>query len=332
MNYFICQNWKNTAGNHAGMLHFCSLIKELDTSNVKYYSVLDIKLKGRVIRPLNSILYFFLAIYLAVRVNKGDKVFLMEYLLTSHNQYIVARVLRFFNTNVEIRGIAHLVSQRLDKMFEDRDLHKWCDALDYIITFGNSLTNYLKERGICSQKIITTHHYVDNKFFSPTLKPQGNTLKVLIMGNMQRDFKTTIDIIKNTEGVHFYFLTGLIDIGDVLDSCNNVTVYGYIEEEELKCILNESDISLSAMYDTIGSNAITISMAMELAMVVSDVGSIRDYCDKHNAIFCENNTCSFVNALQTLDSNRELLTLMKIRSRIYAENFSVSKIYQDLIQ
>ena len=50
--------------------------------------------------------------------------------------------------------------------------------------------------------------------------------------------------------------------------------------------MNDSDISLNVMKDTIGSNVICTSMATGLAMVVSDVGSIRDYCDETNACFC----------------------------------------------
>ena len=41
---------------------------------------------------------------------------------------------------------------------------------------------------------------------------------------------------------------------------------------------------LNVMKDTIGSNVICTSMATGLSMVVSDVGSIRDYCSETNAV------------------------------------------------
>ncbi|UVV76520.1 glycosyltransferase family 4 protein [Bacteroides fragilis] len=50
--------------------------------------------------------------------------------------------------------------------------------------------------------------------------------------------------------------------------------------------MNKADVSLNIMKDTIGSNVIVTSMAMGLAMVVSDVGSIRDYVDESNGLFC----------------------------------------------
>lgn len=45
----------------------------------------------------------------------------------------------------------------------------------------------------------------------------------------------------------------------------------------------KADLSLNVMEDTVGSNVITTSMAMGLGLIVTDVGSIRDYCDESNA-------------------------------------------------
>ena len=46
-----------------------------------------------------------------------------------------------------------------------------------------------------------------------------------------------------------------------------------------------ADISPNVMEDTVGSNVIVTSLAMGLAMICSNVGSIKDYCDDSNTIF-----------------------------------------------
>ena len=43
MNYFIIQDWQNTHGNHAGMVHLCKKIKEKDSNNVKLFIIPNIK-------------------------------------------------------------------------------------------------------------------------------------------------------------------------------------------------------------------------------------------------------------------------------------------------
>ena len=75
------------------------------------------------------------------------------------------------------------------------------------------------------------------------------------------------------------------NIDYLFSGLKNATLVGDVPEAELKHYMNDSDISLNVMKDTIGSNVICTSMATGLAMVVSDVGSIRDYCDETNACF-----------------------------------------------
>ena len=102
----------------------------------------------------------------------------------------------------------------------------------------------------------------------------------------------------------------------------NATLVGYVPEVELKHYMNDSDISLNVMKDTIGSNVICTSMATGLAMVVSDVGSIRDYCDETNACFCSSPD-DFIKNIVILANDRELLNSLKKMSLKKAQQFSI---------
>ena len=80
------------------------------------------------------------------------------------------------------------------------------------------------------------------------------------------------------------------------------------------------------MQDTVGSNVITTSMAMGLGMIVSDVGSIHDYCSSENAVFCENNVDSFVSSISLLLDNKEKIAKMKRASYVMAKRFNVERV------
>lgn len=80
------------------------------------------------------------------------------------------------------------------------------------------------------------------------------------------------------------------------------------------------------MKDTVGSNVITTSLAMGLAMVVSDVGSIRDYCDKTNTLFCKNNAEDFVNALNTLKKDPLLVSRMQNASIDLSQKLKIENV------
>ena len=89
-----------------------------------------------------------------------------------------------------------------------------------------------------------------------------------------------------------------------------------------------SDASLNVLEDTVGSNVITTSMAMGLAIIVSDVGSIRDYTDDSNAIFCSNTKESFIDAIKNLSSSPSRLVEMRKASIKKIENFTIDKVHE----
>jgi hypothetical protein len=97
-------------------------------------------------------------------------------------------------------------------------------------------------------------------------------------------------------------------------------------ESELKEEMNKADISLNIMLDTVGSNVITTSMAMALVNIVTNVGSIKDYCTNSNSFFCDSLE-DFLNAINTLNNNRELLLSMKYNSLQHSKQFQFENFY-----
>ena len=71
------------------------------------------------------------------------------------------------------------------------------------------------------------------------------------------------------------------------------------------------------MYDTVGSNVTVISKSCGLVNVVSDVGSIRDYCDVNDSFLCIEPE-EFIFALKKLNSDR--ITLRKMAQQSLADS------------
>lgn len=331
MIHFIVQDWQNTHGNHAGMSYLCEEIKKQDPSNIRVFRVPNIRIRNRNIKFLQDLTYAIIAISLIFKIKNGSTVFLMEYLLPTHNQYLIARSLSLLK-KVRLFGLAHLVPSDLKNYFKDDSnrISTWVKPLNGILTLGTSLSEFLIEKNIPKWKIHTLFHYVDLSYYKKeTLSPtiQTEKLKIIIMGNMKRDFITVLNIMNRVPNVHFIFCCGkrIIDKSK-FKYPQNITFCSYIPEDELKSLMNEADISLNVMFDTVGSNVITTSLAMGLALIVSDVGSIRNYCDETNAIFCHTET-DFVEAISYLASNRKLVNDMKTASVNIAQKLSIPKFY-----
>ncbi|MDY9918632.1 MAG: glycosyltransferase [Proteiniphilum sp.] len=346
MKYLICQEWINTKTNHAGIKHMCQLlIKKYPTEyeviiSKDYLGMINKKiLWGKVIARfyilvIHPCIDFFTAFFIYKKLNSGDTVYLLEYCTPYYSQTIIAKFLRK-RTNKKksftINGMLHLVPDDFMKHYSAEIFKSYIDLLDNVITLGSSLTHFLENTiHINQRRIKTTLHYVDSTYYKPNTSGQHNDiLRIIVMGNMKRDYTLLKEIIANaTTDVTFLICQGTKDLSMLFQNMNNVKLYGFLNEDDLLHLMQSSDISLNVMQDTIGSNVIVTSMAVGLAMINSDVGSIRDYCNEDGALYCDNkNPKSFSDAINYLYENREKLNELKSKSLYYSKSFSIDKIH-----
>lgn len=352
MKYLIVQDWNNTHGNHAGMVHMCQLLKE------KYPSEYEVLIKpepkdfsnkenlfGQIKRVWNHFVtkpiywnktypreYLELCKLMFEKLKEGDEVFLLEYLCPWTPQIKLAEYIRKIYPHVKIYALSHLTIKFFEERIVKKDhniIEKWSKPVDKMLTLGSSLSNYFINHGISKDKISTGFHYVDSDYYYKSEEVEVHTpLRVIAMGNLQRDYSLLANVVKKTPNVHYTICHGRTPVGSLFEGCNNVDLKGYLSEDDLRHQMDIADVSINIMEDTIGSNVITTSLAMGLAMVVSDVGSIRDYCYNNNALFCKNDVESFVNAINTLSSNADNVLAMKKHSLERAEFLHIDKVHE----
>lgn len=348
MKYLIVQEWENTKGNHAGMKHMCDLLgkKYPDKYRVITRCFLPRQKTGKT-RVANFIYYRFFLVQRYFKYNRifewqfnkmlnklkaDDEVFLMEYMHPHVDQYSMAKRIRATCQGVMIYGMAHLTPSNLQKVFCDDSLFKiWATPIDKILTLGSSLTPFFESVGIPSDKISVGFHYVDRSYYNIEYRMHNLRRRpvIIMMGNLQRNYTLLSEIIRRVEDVDWIVCGGLrySEIADVLPNSDNIQIKGFVSEDDLRELMKSSDISLNVMDDTVGSNVVTTSMAMALAMVVSDVGSIRDYCDETNAVFCNNDAESFVKGIKSIICNKERMESMQLSSLDKSKSLSIQKVH-----
>ena len=334
MKYLIVQDWQSTHGNHAGMKHMCDLLVAKYPDEYKMFvkecprtwksprtfmEKICWRLYGKYakeyyLKKTYPREYLKLCIPMFSNLKAGDEVFLLEYLLPWASQYELACYIRENYPKVKIYALSHLTGKYFDEMTaKEPDLiQKWAKPVDKLLTLGSSLSSYFEKAGVAKEKISTGFHYVDSDYYQKQQPMKSNSpLKVIMMGALQRDYGMLAEVVKQCPDVHWIICRGRKNVDDLFPKTPNVELKGFLEEDELRHQMDIADVSLNVMEDTVGSNVITTSMAMGLAMIVSDVGSIRDYCNDANAMFCQNNVEQFVQAMKKLQNNLQLVMRMK---------------------
>nr|WP_293584156.1 glycosyltransferase [Prevotella sp.] len=349
MKYLIVQDWQSTHGNHAGMKHMCDLLVAKYPDEYKVFvkecprtwksprtfmEKICWRLYGKYAKehyltktyPLE---YLELCSPMFSNLKAGDEVFLLEYMLPWASQYELACYIRENYPNVKIYALSHLTGKYFDEMTaKEPDLiQKWAKPVDKLLTLGSSLSSYFEKAGISKEKISTGFHYVDSDYYQKQQPMKSNSpLKVIMMGALQRDYGMLAEVVKQCPDVHWIICRGRKNVDDLFPKTPNVELKGFLEEDELRHQMDIADVSLNVMEDTVGSNVITTSMAMGLAMVVSDVGSIRDYCNDENALFCQNNVEQFVRSIKKLQNNLQLVLRMKKASLENSKRLQIDNI------
>lgn len=335
MIYLICQEWSNTTNNHAGIKYLCLQMEKRHPDEYRAIVLPDFHkkiCKGRFVRIIKKY-WVSIKFYKSMKkvfhdlsgvLKPSDRVSLMEYMELLYPQLWLAKKLKVFFPDIPVYGMVHLVPSKLEKGFSSEAFIEWTHSVDAIMTLGSSLTEYFVNRGLAPEKVLTLFHYVDDYYYHHGPVRRHVIPKVIVMGNQMRNVALLQEIVKQNPVANFIICQGVADLSKEFEHCHNVQLIPFVSEEELRQYMSDSDISLNVMEDTIGSNVIVTSMAMGLAMVCSDVGSIRDYCDESNTIFCTNeDTSSFSIAIQKLSSDEHLLTKMKEASLVKASKLDI---------
>lgn len=342
MKYLIVQDWQNTHGNHAGMVHMCKLlcqkypdkyrmfVKECPAPMPKRNRVMARLLRWydtMVYRTQYAREYIELCQPMFKDLKAGDEVFLLEYHWPATSQYELAQYIRQNNPHVRINVLSHLTPTWYRNIKgSTKMILKWEELVDRQLTLGSSLTQYFQTLGIASNKISTGFHYVDREYYDVKDVVRHDKPTVITMGALQRDFSLLAEIVKGCPNLQWIICKGRKNVDNLFAGLSNVELKGFLEEDELRHQMSRADISLNVLEDTVGSNVITTSMAMGLAIVVSDVGSIRDYCSTNNAVFCRNNAQSFITALNALAHDEKRLLSMRSSSYEKSESFKIASV------
>lgn len=296
--FMFSYDWINFSGNHSSTGSYLARKLSNDIDNIRVINMRDYEQYYLKICNLLKVLYYVLK--MSIVLKKDDVVFLMEYLGRSSFQVELAMLLRIIRPKVKIYGMAHLSGKHLLEIYKSKqNISRKINNLDRCYVLGSSLAAFFVDE-IGYKNVRTIFHYVDNEYYKHLDSVEKkNKLDILCIGNTKRDFDLLKRIIQDLPNQHFNICQGKNDYSSYFGSFDNVTLHGYLKEDDLLSLMQNCDVNLSVMEDTIGSNVITTALATGMITVVSDVGSIRDYCTDEESFLCKDED-DFVNSIQYL--------------------------------
>lgn len=327
--FLFSYDWSNTSGNHTGMGPYISGRLSNDIDNIQVVNMHEYGCY--ILKFVNLFKVFYYVCWLSIVLKKNDVVFLMEYLGRSSFHVELAMLLKLLRPKAKIYGMVHLSGKHLLEVNKTKkNISRMINYIDRCYVLGSSLASFL-EKEIGYKNVRTIFHYVDNEYYKPLDKIEvKSTLDVLCIGNTKRNFDLLRRIIQDMPNVHFNICQGKNDYTSYFGSFANVTLLGYLKEDELLSLMQNSDVNLSVMEDTIGSNVITTALATGMILVVSDVGSIRDYCTDKESYLCRNEQ-DFIDSINYLVNHLDEIPEKRKKSYERSKLFTYDR-FRDVIR
>lgn len=201
-----------------------------------------------------------------------------------------------------------------------------------IITLNNESLNY-----VCSNtgtKTIIIPNFIDSKYIRTEAKSISESINTLLfVGHIRKTkgINEIFDVARVYPNKTFILAGPITKEIDEERAPSNVQMIGNQSPEQIKILLDTSDVFLFPSYTEGFSNALLEAMARGLPCIASDVGANRDMLEKKGGIIIPpKDTASIVSAInlmekQNIRRDMSLWNIQKVKT-----NYSIEMVIEEL--
>ena len=246
----------------------------------------------------------------------------LYHILYGENSFNLISRLNGFRNNRVIATFHHPPS-KFAEWFQRKDLLKQLSAV--IIVGRNQLAMFAEV--LPEEQIFFVPHPIDTSFYVPPNEFNHRESDLcLFVGAHLRDLNSLRLIIEDARIIAPHIRFAIVLHRDQVDKFNEVNgnyeLFSQINENELLKLYQSASILVLPLIDSTGNNTILEAMACGLPMIVSDIGSVRDYVnEKFAKLTPPYNSSIMLEMIMNLLISRQELEMMSINAREHAQNF-----------
>ena len=207
---------------------------------------------------------------------------------------------------------------------------KMCSKSSRVLVQNSFSLDYLKTLGI--NQVILMPNHIESSYISENHSIRNKIEKIAFIGHIKKTkgVSEIVEVAKIKKGIDFY-LVGPITEQELLHNANNIHFLGEKSLNEVKGMLDDSDVLLFPTYTEGFSNSLLEAMSRGLPSITTNVGANKDMIeDEGGIVLSENSVEDIIKALEIMDDNkvRQKMSIWCIEKvkRTYAIKIVFSKI------
>jgi glycosyltransferase involved in cell wall biosynthesis len=214
------------------------------------------------------------------------RIHIIHYLDGEHSAQFLPRVpTQLGKVRPKMVATYHQPPEALDSLV-DKDV---IARLDCVTVVSPEQVSYFREL-VAPDKIRLILHGIDVDYFRPgnTLKGEGK-FKCITVGHYLRDFKAVREVaegLSNHRDIEFQIVSSQ---ATELQDLPNVTVYSGIDDADLLCLYQQSDVLFLPLVQSTANNSLLEGIACGLPVVSTCLPSVKAYLPGKEAILVKDN-------------------------------------------
>jgi glycosyltransferase involved in cell wall biosynthesis len=195
----------------------------------------------------------------------------------------------------------------------NKDIAAELDHVALVSPVQRSFFEYLPE-----ERVSVLMHGIDVDFYQPASEAVPETpFRCITVGHWLRDWSTFRFVARALPAVEFHYVT---DRQTGLEDLSNVKFHRNVDDRSLRSLYQQSHLLFLPLTGATANNTLLEGIACGLPVVASDLESIRAYLGEAGILVEENHPDLFANAVEELQRDRNLRTVLARKSRARAES------------
>lgn len=210
---------------------------------------------------------------------------------------------------------------------------------DQVVLTSESQRPYVA-RHVMAEQITMIPHGVAVEYFrpAPARIPRTERLRLFMLGNTERDHEFAAHVAARLPETRFEWrIRTACRERSLYEGIKCVSLMPRLSDEEMLAEYQQADLLVMPMLDSAANNVMLESMACGTPVMVNQVGGVPEYVNSacNFLMSKDRNVGEWVDKLQWLEQNRDLIEQMRPATRAWAETFDWKRIaveYQAMYQ
>ena len=247
--------------------------------------------------------------------------------------YMCAKIAKRYNAKLFVHYRCNIEDQIGDGIVQKYFFNKLVNIADLNLVLNNSSKSFLFSETHKDSTLIT--NFIEEKFILQETKIVKEVIKVIsFVGHVQRTkgILEIIDVAKQFPEIDFKLAGPVANEIINLNLPSNITLLGAISKNEVRELLEKSDLFLFPSYTEGFANALLEAMAMGLPIITTPVGANCDMIESSGGIVVSvANSVEVVNAINLLKDSSKRIEISRWNINKVKEEYSTEKVMKKLI-